>query len=83
VVTRVRVRVDRDSCASSGNCADIAGAVFAQDDVTGVVILLDEHPDASALAAVHRAARLCPAQAIEVEVDVDVDVDAAVDGDPS
>jgi ferredoxin len=68
----LRVVVDNERCVSSGNCADIAPLVFTQDDDTGVVILLKEHPDDSLREAVLRAASLCPSQAIAVhEIVVD------------
>jgi ferredoxin len=53
-------------CASSGNCADIAAAVFTQEDDTGVVVVLTDHPDQTLWAEVRQAAMLCPAQAIEI-----------------
>jgi len=64
---RLTVVVDKNRCASSGNCAEIAGVVFTQDDATGVVILLQEHPDESQRELVKRAAAVCPAQAIVVK----------------
>lgn len=63
----LRLIVDRERCVSSGNCADLAPLVFTQDDDTGVVILLMEHPEESLREVVKRAAMLCPSQAIRVE----------------
>ncbi|MEO8752150.1 MAG: ferredoxin [Casimicrobiaceae bacterium] len=63
----MRVIVDRGRCVSSGNCADLAPLVFTQDDDSGVVVLLQEHPDESLREVVRRAAMLCPSQAIRVE----------------
>jgi ferredoxin len=60
------VEVDAPRCASSGNCADVAPTVFTQDDDTGVVVLLEQHPGAEFEAEVRQAEALCPAQAILV-----------------
>jgi ferredoxin len=62
------VEVDQERCASSGNCADIAPAVFTQDDDTGVVMLLDPHPGEELVKDVETAESLCPAQAIRLRV---------------
>jgi ferredoxin len=40
--------------------------VFTQDDDTGVVVLLEQHPGAEFEAEVRQAEALCPAQAILV-----------------
>jgi ferredoxin len=62
----VTVEVDQSRCASSGNCADLAPAVFTQDDDSGVVVLLDAQPGADLHDAVSQAENLCPARAILV-----------------
>ena len=62
----MKVEIDRARCASSGMCAANAASVFAQDDDTGVVILLDEHPDPSLYESVKSAEKLCPTRAITV-----------------
>ena len=63
----LKVVVDRQRCVSSGNCADIAGAVFTQDDQTGVVVLLQDKPDPAQYESVRKAAQCCPSQAISVQ----------------
>jgi len=62
----MKVVVHKDRCSSSGNCAEIAASVFTQDERTGVVVLLQEHPSEALRQAVKRAELLCPTQAIEV-----------------
>lgn len=61
----MRVAVDRAACVAAGQCAMVAPEVFDQDD-DGIVILLDEEPDASLADSVRRAASLCPARAISI-----------------
>jgi ferredoxin len=63
----VRIVVDGAKCIGAGQCVRAAGKVFAQDDETALVILLDENPPDDQLGAVKNAARLCPARAIVVE----------------
>jgi ferredoxin len=63
----MKVIVDRERCVSSGNCADLVPLVFTQDGTTGIVELLDEHPDEALREAVRNAARVCPALAITIE----------------
>ena len=62
----MHVSVDRERCVASGQCNLIAPEVFDQDDVEGLVVITDEHPDASYAGALHEAARICPAQVIKV-----------------
>jgi ferredoxin len=66
-VKSLKVIVDTKRCVSSGNCADLVPAVFTQDDNTGVVMLLQERPDASLAEVVRKAALCCPSQAISIE----------------
>lgn len=61
-----RVVVDQTKCVGSGRCVAHAGAVFDQSEEDGTVILLVAEPQADLRAAVEKAARLCPAQAIAV-----------------
>lgn len=63
----MKVIVDQDACASSGQCVLNAGEVFDQRDEDGVVLLLTENPPAEQGENVRRAAAACPALAIHVE----------------
>ena len=63
----MKVTVDQDTCASSGNCVMNAPEVFDQRDDDGVVILLNEHPTPEQADGAVRAAAACPAQAIQIE----------------
>lgn len=65
-----RVVVDPTKCIGSGQCVAHAGAVFDQSEDDGTVVLLIARPPAASRAAVDKAARLCPSQAIAV-VDAD------------
>lgn len=61
-----KVRVVTRKCIGAGQCVLAAPAVFDQDD-DGIVVLKDETPPASEHEAVRKAARLCPAVAIQVD----------------
>lgn len=63
----MKVIVDQDICASSGNCVMQAPAVFDQRDEDGVVILLTDNLPAEHAEATRRAAASCPALAIHIE----------------
>ena len=63
----MKVRVDQDVCASSGNCVMQAPAVFDQREEDGVVVLLNDDPPAELAEATRKAAALCPALAIHIE----------------
>ena len=65
--SQMKVTVDQDTCASSGNCVMHAPAVFDQRDEDGVVVLLVGEPPAEHGEATLKAAASCPAQAIHVE----------------
>jgi ferredoxin len=71
VVSRVgqgmRIMLDQDSCISSGQCVLSAPDVFDQRDEDGVAVLLTDDPPPHLVAAVERAAQLCPALAIRLE----------------
>ena len=62
----LKVRVDLDKCIGAGHCVLRAPRIFDQRD-DGIVILLDESPAAELHAAAHKAADLCPSQAITIE----------------
>lgn len=59
----MRVRVDRERCVGSGNCAFWAPATFTLDD-EGLSVVRDPPGDAAATLAV--AAEGCPARAISL-----------------
>ena len=62
----MRVRVDPDRCEGHGKCEATAPRVFSLGDDDLSHVLLDEVP-AELTAAVERAIRLCPRQAISWE----------------
>jgi len=63
----MKIMVDQDKCAASGQCVMSAPDVFDQREEDGVVVLLQENPEARLAAAVRQAELLCPARAITVE----------------
>ena len=64
---QVKVTVDQNICASSGNCVMNAPELFDQREEDGVVVLLNEHPSAEQAEGARRAAAACPALAIHIE----------------
>ena len=62
----LKVRVDVEKCIGAGHCVLRAPRVFDQRD-DGIVILLDDSPVPELREAVHKAADLCPSQAITIE----------------
>lgn len=60
----MHVTVNRPKCIASGACVLAAPDVFDQDD-DGIVVLLDDHPDAAHHDDVGEAVRACPAAVIE------------------
>lgn len=60
----MKITVDQDKCVASGQCVLVAPEVFDQRDEDGIVVLLQEETQ---IGAVHEAARICPALAIEVD----------------
>jgi ferredoxin len=64
---QMKVTVDQNICASSGNCVMNAPEVFDQRDEDGVVVLLNESPSAEDAEGARRAAAACPALAIHIE----------------
>jgi ferredoxin len=65
--TNMKVSVEQDKCASSGNCVMHAPEVFDQRDDDGVVLLLDENPPTGHAENVRKAQAGCPALAIHIE----------------
>jgi ferredoxin len=65
----VRITVDPSKCVTAGLCVTEAEMVFDQDVDTGLVVLLDEHPEGEAAARARDAARMCPALAITIHED--------------
>jgi ferredoxin len=63
----MKVTVDQEKCASSGNCVMHAPEIFDQRDDDGVVVLLNENPPAEQADKALKAAAGCPAMAIYVE----------------
>jgi len=57
------IRIDRDACMGSGNCAFWAPGVFDLDD-DGIAVVLD--PEAADDEKIVIAAQGCPTQAISV-----------------
>jgi ferredoxin len=63
----MKVTVDQDKCASSGNCVMHAPELFDQRDDDGVVELLNDSPPAEQADNARKAAASCPALAIHIE----------------
>jgi ferredoxin len=63
----MKVTVDQDKCASSGNCVMHAPELFDQRDDDGVVVLLNENPPVEQTDNARKAAAGCPALAIDIE----------------
>lgn len=59
----MKITVKTGACVGAGQCTLVAEDVFDQDD-DGIVVVLQDEPDASHEAAVRRAVSLCPARAI-------------------
>ncbi|MFC6066049.1 ferredoxin [Streptomyces ochraceiscleroticus] len=63
----MNITLDVDKCCAAGQCVLVAPEVFDQRDEDGIVVLLDAQPPAEQHAAVHEAAAICPAAAIQVD----------------
>ncbi|HEV7323602.1 MAG TPA: ferredoxin [Bosea sp. (in: a-proteobacteria)] len=72
----MKIKVDREKCVSSGQCAAFAPEFFDQGDEDGVVVLLHDSPAPELRHKARQAADLCPARAIAVE-------DEPLDHEPS
>jgi ferredoxin len=66
-IIQMKVTVDQNICASSGNCVMNASEIFDQRDDDGVVVLLNANPSAEEADGARRAAAACPALAIHIE----------------
>jgi len=62
------ISVNRERCASSGNCAFAQPTVFDQDEQDGRVILLRESPSDISEMDLKDVENLCPGQAIKVDI---------------
>ncbi|WP_129358460.1 MULTISPECIES: ferredoxin [Micrococcaceae] len=62
----MKITIDEQKCCAAGQCVLAAPEVFDQRDEDGIVVLLQEEPDAGEHENVRNAAALCPAAAIEV-----------------
>ena len=63
----MKIKIDQERCASSGQCVLTAPEVFDQREEDGVVTLLQDDPPQEWADAVRRAVVLCPTQAIDIE----------------
>ena len=63
----MKVTVDQNICASSGNCVLNAPEVFDQRDEDGDVDLHNPNPSAEQVEGARRAAAACPSLAIHLE----------------
>lgn len=61
-----RISVVPDHCIGAGNCVDVAPTHFTQDDVSGLVVVLDEQVGDEELGSVQMAVDVCPVMAIEL-----------------
>ncbi|KUN15394.1 ferredoxin [Streptomyces corchorusii] len=62
----MHITVDEEKCCGAGQCVLLAPDVFDQRDEDGIVVLLTPRVPAGQEVAVHEAAAVCPAAAIEV-----------------
>lgn len=62
----MRVQVDQEKCASSGQCVMTAPDVFDQREYDGVVSLRTDRPSPEQTENVRYAALICPSRAITV-----------------
>ena len=62
----MKVTIDLDACICSAYCIDDAPDVFAMNNETATLYLLNENPDESRREAVEQAVKDCPARAISL-----------------
>jgi ferredoxin len=60
----MKIGTDVHKCIGAGQCVTAAPAVFAQNEEDGMVIVLQDQPQADSIPAALAAIRLCPARAI-------------------
>ncbi|CPT92144.1 ferredoxin [Mycobacteroides abscessus] len=60
----MKITVDEQKCVAGGQCVLAAPEVFDQRDEDGIVVVLNDHPDADQFDATREAAQICPAAAI-------------------
>jgi ferredoxin len=60
----MKISVDEHKCVAGGQCVLAAPDVFDQRDEDGIVVVLNDSPDADQFDAVREAAEICPAAAI-------------------
>lgn len=60
----MNITVEESMCIGAGNCVGAAPQLFAQDDKTGIVIVLQDQADASQVDDAQLAADVCPVAAI-------------------
>ena len=63
----MKVVADLDLCQGHQMCTGEAPDVFAFDDDTDLVVVLQEHPDESLRPQVKAAVQYCPAMALALE----------------
>jgi ferredoxin len=63
----VRVQVDLSRCAGYGNCVEAAPEVFQMSDVADVAEVIRPEPESDLAESVHKAARVCPADAVVID----------------
>jgi ferredoxin len=64
----VKIRVDMDLCQGHAACIGEAPTVFALD-ADGRLVVLNESPDESLVAAVRKAVKYCPTRALRLDPD--------------
>jgi ferredoxin len=63
----MRITVNLSRCQAYANCIAEAPTIFALDDSTGKVLVLNSAPNDHLLAEVERAESSCPVRAISIE----------------
>jgi cytochrome P450/ferredoxin len=58
--------VDMEKCVGGGRCVEAAPEVFAQNDTTGLIQVLQENPSQDLHVHIEQAARQCPASVIRI-----------------
>lgn len=63
----IKIRIFEHKCVGAGQCVMASPEVFDQREDDGIVILLQQQPPDELAPSVRKAAKLCPALAIQVE----------------